>query len=148
MFEYQQMTKLDLPLVMEIENSEYEFPWSEGIFHDCLSTVNYHGFLFKKNEELLGYAMISVAVSECHILNICIKKDFQKKGYGKKLLAFLIKKAKQFQAQQIFLEVRASNKIARSLYQNYGFNEMGVRKGYYPAKNNREDAYLFAMEVF
>lgn len=50
-------------------------------------------------------------------------------------------------AKQLFLEVRASNKVAMTLYQKMGFNEMGVRKNYYPANNNREDAYLFAMEI-
>ena len=148
MFSYHKMTKFDLPLVMEIENQEYEFPWTQGIFNDCLSTLNYHGYLLKKDDELIGYAMISAAVSECHILNICIKSGEQKKGYGKLLLDYLLKQAKQLKAQQVFLEVRASNKTAINLYQNYGFNEMGIRKGYYPALNKREDAYLFAMEIF
>jgi len=145
--EYQKMTALDLPLVMEIENAEYEFPWSEGIMKDCLLTANYYGYLLKKDQELVGYAMISVAASECNILNICIKNQQQNKGYGKKLLSFLLDRAKQLKAQQVFLEVRVSNKAAISLYQNFGFNELDIRKNYYPAKNKREDAYLFAFEI-
>ena len=147
MLEYFVMTKADITAVMEIENSEYEFPWSEGIMKDCLSTPNYHGYLLKSENALIGYAMISAAVSECHILNICIKSSYQKQGYGKKLLDFLLSEAKSLKAQQVFLEVRASNKAAISLYQNSGFNELDVRRGYYPAKNKREDAYLFAMEI-
>ncbi|MFK5987055.1 MAG: ribosomal protein S18-alanine N-acetyltransferase [Pseudomonadota bacterium] len=147
MLEYQKMTQSDLPLIMEIENTEYDFPWSEGIFRDCLSTINYHGYLLKQQQELLGYAMISAAAAECHVLNICIKSSFQKQGHGKKLLNFLLGEAKKLKAKQIFLEVRASNKVAIALYQNYGFNELGIRRGYYPANNKREDAYLFAMEI-
>ena len=145
--EYYVMTKADIPAVMLIENAEYKFPWSEGIMKDCLSTANYHGYLIKYHQQLIGYAMISAAVGECHILNICIKSSHQNKGYGKQLLAFLIDEAKELKAQQVFLEVRASNQAAISLYQNFGFNELDIRKGYYPAHNKREDAYLFAMEI-
>lgn len=145
--EYQKMTPFDLPLVMKIENSEYEFPWSEGIMKDCLSTANYHGYLLKIDQQLMGYAMISVAAAECNILNICIKKSHQNKGYGKRLLAFLLDEAKELKAQQIYLEVRTSNRAAISLYQNFGFNELDIRKNYYPGHNTREDAYLFAMEI-
>jgi ribosomal-protein-alanine N-acetyltransferase len=141
------MTQQDLPAVMEIEITEYVFPWTQGIMKDCLSTANYHGFLLKEDALLIGYAMISVAAAECNILNICIKSSHQKKGYGKKLLDFLINEAKELKAKQIYLEVRESNKIAISLYQSIGFNEMGVRKNYYPCNNKREDAYLFAMEI-
>jgi [ribosomal protein S18]-alanine N-acetyltransferase len=148
MLEYYVMTKQDILAVMEIEKAEYPFPWTEGIMKDCLSTANYHGFLLKEDELIIGYAMISVAVSECNILNICIKSKYQKNGYGKKLLEFLIGEAKELKAKQIYLEVRASNKVAISLYQSIGFNEMGLRKNYYPANNKREDAYLFAMEIF
>jgi [ribosomal protein S18]-alanine N-acetyltransferase len=147
MLEYYVMTKADIPAVMLIENSEYEFPWSEGIMTDCLSTANYYGYLVKNNQQLIGYAMISVAVSECNILNICIKKSFQNKGYGKQLLTFLVAEAKELEAQQVFLEVRVSNRAAISLYENFGFNELDIRKNYYPAYNKREDAYLFALEI-
>jgi len=147
MLKYQKMTPLDLPLIMEIENAEYEFPWSEGIMRDCILTANYFGYLLKNDQQLLGYAMISVAAAECNILNICIEKSQQKKGYGKELLTFLVNEAKQQKAQQVFLEVRVSNKAAITLYQNFGFNELDIRKNYYPGHKKREDAYLFALEI-
>ena len=145
------MTAVDLPEVMEVENRVYPYPWSEGIFKDCLRS-GYHGFLLKQADELLGYSMISIAVGECHILNICVDKGQQGNGYGRYLLEFLLEEAKEQQAKSVFLEVRTSNKAAINLYESMGFNELGMRKAYYPAptKNNkqlREDAHLFALEL-
>jgi len=145
------MTSADLPEVMKIENQVYPHPWTEGIFKDCLRS-GYHGFLLKQNDELIGYAMISVAVQECHILNICINHGQQGKGLGRYLLEFLLEEAKELQAQSVFLEVRTSNKTAIKLYESMGFNELGIRKNYYPAptannKQQREDAHLFALEL-
>jgi len=146
------MTKSDLSAVLLIENQIYPFPWSEGIFNDCLR-AGYHGFLLKQQEQILGYAMISVAVQECHILNICIKKEMQGKGLGRYLLEFLLEEAKELDAKSVFLEVRASNQGAMQLYQSMGFNELGIRKNYYPAptvdnQQQREDAHLYALELF
>lgn len=145
------MTTSDLSDVLRIENQVYPYPWSEGIFRDCLRS-GYHGFLLKQDEQVLGYAMISVAVQECHILNICIAKSQQGKGLGLYLMEFLLEEAKSLGADTVFLEVRRSNKTAIRLYEGMGFNELGVRKGYYPAPNKenqqqREDAHLYALQL-
>ncbi len=152
MIEYYVMTESDLPTVLAIENEVAQAPWSKGIFVDCLRS-GYFGFLLKYNQQSIGFSMMSIAVGECHLLNIAIKKQWQQQGFGKKLLAFILEEAKHNQAQQLFLEVRVSNHHAKHLYQSMGFNEIDRRKDYYPAskdskkKNKREDALIFALEL-
>jgi ribosomal-protein-alanine N-acetyltransferase len=99
------------------------------------------------DDKLVGYAVFIVAVEECHILNICIYPPLHGQGLGRKLLSAVLTLAKDAQAKSIFLEVRPSNRHAISLYESEGFNEVGVRKKYYPARHGREDAVIFAKEV-
>ncbi|MGZ8241092.1 MAG: ribosomal protein S18-alanine N-acetyltransferase, partial [Methylobacter sp.] len=81
------------------------------------------------------------------ILNICVDPAEQKQGIGRKMLENLIEVARG-RAETIFLEVRPSNPVAIALYKKIGFNEIGIRKGYYPAENGREDAIMLALQVF
>ena len=92
----------------------------------------------------MGYAVMSVAAGEANILNLCIHPNIQGQGLGRKLMEQLLMLARQQQADTVFLELRASNRAASSLYDAVGFNEMGVRQNYYPAKKGREDAILMA----
>jgi ribosomal-protein-alanine N-acetyltransferase len=88
-----------------------------------------------------------MAVGEAHIMNICVDPEVQKQGVGSKLLENMIKLANK-KAETIFLEVRPSNKIAISLYKKRGFNEIGIRKGYYPSANgSKEDAVMLALDL-
>jgi ribosomal-protein-alanine N-acetyltransferase len=88
---------------------------------------------------------MSIAVGEAHLLNLCVSPQEQNQGIGRKLLEHVISVAKSH-ADTMFLEVRPTNTAAIFLYESVGFNEIGVRKGYYPAKNGREDAIMFALE--
>lgn len=136
--------------VLKIENEVALAPWSSGIFRDCLKS-GYHGYVLKKAQQCIGFAMMSMAVGECHLLNIAITSEQQKQGYGRQFLEFLIEEAKDYKMQQMFLEVRISNKIAQNLYLNMGFNEIDLRKNYYPNGKGggagREDALVFALEI-
>ncbi|MEO1575290.1 MAG: hypothetical protein AAFU65_10065, partial [Pseudomonadota bacterium] len=74
------MTHDDLPRVLEIERASYGFPWSEGIFKDCLR-VGYHCRVLIRGDELIGYGIVSALVREAHILNIRLaRRDGQKMG--------------------------------------------------------------------
>jgi len=137
----------DLSMVVAIEQCAYEFPWNEGIFRDCLRAGYECWVLFSNTNELLGYGILSIAASEAHVLNVCIALEFQGEGYGKQLMKRLIDVARWHQAQRIFLEVRPSNDRAIGLYHDLGFNEIGRRLNYYPAKNGREDAIVMAIEL-
>ena len=90
---------------------------------------------------------MSFGAGEAHILNLCVSPVDQHKGLGRRLLRHLLEVAGERRTETVFLEVRASNKFANSLYQSEGFNEIGRRNGYYPAENRREDALVFAKSL-
>lgn len=135
----------DLAEVIEIEKKNYEFPWEEDIFRDCFR-AGYNCWVCEESEKILGYSIISFGAGEAHILNISVDPNEQNQGIGRKMLENLIEVATG-QAETIFLEVRPSNPIAIALYEKIGFNEIGIRKGYYPAKDGREDAIMFALQL-
>ena len=144
------MTLENLSDVLKIENEVALAPWSIGIFKDCLKS-GYAGFILKVNHNSIGFAMMSMAVGECHLLNLAISKNYQGQGYGRLFLDFLIDEARENKMQQVFLEVRRSNTIAQQLYLSMGFNEIDCRKNYYPNGKDggagREDALVFALEL-
>ncbi len=140
------MNRSDLAQVVAIEKACGDFPWSEDIFRDCLNT-RYDCWVCELADDVLGYGIMSMAVGEAHILNLCVSPTEQKQGIGRKLLEHLIGIASR-EAEQMFLEVRLSNTRAITLYDSIGFNEIGVRKGYYEAANGREDALMFALALF
>lgn len=141
------MDPADLPSVMAIEARNYQFPWTEGVFKDCFRAMNYVNWVCEAPDDfIVGYCIISVAVGEAHIMNISVSPDFQRQGAGQKMLEHLIEFARP-RAEKLFLEVRPSNIGAVNLYRKAGFREIGVRKGYYPAKDGREDAIMFELDL-
>lgn len=140
------MRESDLDAVMEIERRGYPFPWTRGIFRDCLQ-AGYPGLVAEQGREMVGYGMVSIAADEAHVLNLCIDPSRQSRGHGRQLLRVLIKLVRDRGARRVFLEVRPSNAGAVVLYQSEGFNEIGRRPRYYPAQQGREDALVMAMEL-
>lgn len=145
-FLVREMREEDLDTVMAIERRAYEFPWTEGIFRDCLR-LGYVCHVLQADEGLLGYGVMSVAVGECHLLNLCISPGYQRRGLGRWLLHHLLREARAQKASVALLEVRVSNRAAYALYQRTGFDEIGMRKDYYPARRGREDALILAREL-
>ncbi|MCU7844409.1 MAG: ribosomal protein S18-alanine N-acetyltransferase [Candidatus Thiodiazotropha sp. (ex Monitilora ramsayi)] len=141
------MQQEDLQQVIAIEEAVYPFPWTLGIFQDCLR-VGYCCWVILLEEVVIGYGVMSVVIDESHILNLCIHPKWQRKGLGNKLIRRLLKIARQHGAETTFLEVRASNRAAIKLYQGLGFVEVGMRKDYYPAAGRtREDAVVMSLEL-
>ena len=136
----------DLNAVMAIEVRGYPYPWTRGIFLDCLR-AGYPGLAMERDGLLIGYGVLSIAADEAHVLNICIAPERQGRGLGRHLLRALVKIARDHRAQRVFLEVRPSNPGAISLYHSEGFNEIGRRPRYYPARDGREDALVMAIEL-
>ncbi|MBS0457117.1 MAG: ribosomal protein S18-alanine N-acetyltransferase [Proteobacteria bacterium] len=136
----------DLPALMAIETAAYEFPWTAGIFRDCLS-AGYECWVLEDGSELLGYGVLSAAAGEAHILNVCVAPAQQRRGLGRMLVRRLLDLARWHKAAQVFLEVRPSNPHAIALYLSEGFRQIGVRKGYYPASAGREDAIVMGIEL-
>lgn len=140
------MQLTDLNAVMAIEPTIYPFPWSIGNFRDSLNT-GYSCWVFEEARQMIGYVVLMTALDEAHLLNISVAKQAQGNGYGEALLNFIMQKAREHGALNIFLEVRVSNKVAINLYEKIGFNEMAIRPRYYPAEHGREDAMLMGMAL-
>jgi ribosomal-protein-alanine N-acetyltransferase len=134
----------DLDAVMEIEGRAYDFPWTEGVFRDCLNAGHVMQIL-EEGGMLAGYGVMSVAAGECHLLNLCIEPECQGRGLGRYFLEELLAIARRHRARIAFLEMRLSNARAYRLYTRLGFNEIGLRRDYYPAgAGRREDAWVLA----
>ena len=141
--EMRTMSYTDLKQVITLEEKAYPYPWTLGIFRDCLR-IGYSAWVMTLDKKIIGYAIVMLSPGEAHILNICIEPDFQKKGLGRYLLRHILKKSNQTDVDMVLLEVRRSNTAAQQLYQSEGFHELGVRKAYYPASHGREDAIILA----
>jgi len=133
------MNELDIPVIAAIEKSAYQFPWSEGIFRDCLR-VGYVCRVIDVAGDLGGYGIMSVAAGEAHILNVCIRDEYRSRGFARKVLLYLLERARASGMSEAFLEVRPSNVAAARLYHSLGFEQVGIRRGYYQATTGREDA--------
>ncbi|TCZ81847.1 ribosomal protein S18-alanine N-acetyltransferase [Lysobacter sp. N42] len=140
------MREADVEAVHDVERRAYEFPWTAGIFRDCLR-ADYMAWLLERDGAVIGYFLMSLAAGEAHVLNIAVAPEHQGHGHGRRMLRSLVHLARARGAQRIFLEVRPSNTGAIALYHQEGFNEIGRRPRYYPARDGREDAIVMAMEL-
>jgi ribosomal-protein-alanine N-acetyltransferase len=133
------MHELDVPVVVAVERSAYQFPWSEGIFRDCLR-VGYVCRVIEVGTDIAGYGIMSMGAGEAHVLNVCVREEYRNRGLARKVLLYLIDRASLAGMYEAFLEVRPSNTAAARLYHSLGFEQVGMRRGYYQATNGREDA--------
>jgi ribosomal-protein-alanine N-acetyltransferase len=140
------MRAADVLEVVAIERASYQFPWSEGIFRDCLR-VGYICRVISFERQVTGYGVMSVGAGEAHILNLCVAEACRCRGAGKKLLLGLLERAAAAGMAEAFLEVRPSNTNAIRLYQSLGFEQVGTRRGYYQAVNGREDAAVLKLAL-
>ncbi|RLA27172.1 MAG: ribosomal-protein-alanine N-acetyltransferase [Gammaproteobacteria bacterium] len=129
----------DLKQISDIERRSYDFPWSHGVFRDCL-LAGYHCIVIERADTVVGYAILSVAAGEAHILNLCVDSAHRHLRYGERLLDEILLRARGAEVNEIFLEVRPSNIAALALYKKKGFHEITQRPAYYQAKGGREDA--------
>lgn len=144
--QFRPMRSSDLDAIMGIEPALYSHPWTRGNFEDSLQ-AGYSCWVMECTGELIGYGVLMVGVREAHLLNISIAQPWQAKGYGRELLQHFIGIARHYEAEQLLLEVRPSNRAARALYAKAGFRDITVRRGYYPAASGREDAILMGLAL-
>ncbi|VTU33377.1 ribosomal-protein-alanine N-acetyltransferase [Variovorax sp. SRS16] len=164
-----------LPAVADIERDAYSHPWTRANFADSM-TAGYHcqclvgpGFDAEPApasvrgrrprwglpsprtipaEVIIGYFVAMKGVDEVHLLNITVAPPFQGQGWAPLMLEALGGWSRSQNAQWLWLEVRASNLRALSIYERHGFRRVGVRKGYYPAYGNaREDAVVMSLRL-
>jgi ribosomal-protein-alanine N-acetyltransferase len=136
----------DLPAVAGVERASYPFPWSEGIFRDCLR-VGYLCRVADLDREIVAYGVLAMGAGEAHLLNLCVSERLRGRGVGRQMLLLLIERARQGGTEAVFLEVRPSNPHAIALYQSVGFVQIGLRPGYYQAEGGREDALVLKLDL-
>lgn len=136
-----EMRQTDITAVAAIERIAYEFPWSPGIFRDCL-LAGYTSLVLDHAGKVVGYGIMSVAAGEAHLLNLALSEAARGLGNGRLLLTHLMDLAAAAGADGMYLEVRPSNVRALALYQNTGFDMIGHRRGYYRARGGTEDAVV------
>lgn len=126
-----EMTLEDLAQIEDYLISDFDDFWSVDTLKSELMGQNKVYIVAKQDEEIIGFAGYMKNFLEIEIMNIVVKKNCRGKGIGKMLLQKMLENAKNDGAQEIFLEVNENNKVARQLYQNTGFSEVGKRKNYY-----------------
>ena len=138
------MRASDIDRIMEIEAVIYTHPWTRGNFEDSMR-VGYSCWVIDSGGVVTGYGVLMIGVREAHLLNLSIAPEWQRRGLGRTLLEHFVRIGRDSDAQQMFLEVRPSNTSARRMYADYGFRDVSVRRGYYPAAGGREDAILMGL---
>ena len=144
--EFFPMNERDLDTVAALEASLQVFPWSRGNFADSL-VVGHSTWVLRVGGDLIGFSVVMTVIDEAHLLNIGVCQRYQGQGYGARLLRHAMENARLNHASKLFLEVRPSNERAVELYRHFGFRQIGLRKGYYPATLGREDALIFDKEL-
>ena len=139
--QFRRMTEADLDTVMALENVIYTHPWTRGNFVDTLKSGG-HCWIMEWQGVIAAYAVVMAAAGEAHLLNLSVAAAWQRRGLGREMLAYVIDFIKENGVSAMFLEVRVSNAAARALYAQAGFREIGMRRGYYPARVGREDAVV------
>lgn len=137
----------DLKRVADIEAAAAVVPWPISQFRSCLSETQHHSFILEDKNKIIGFAIFSLVLDEASLLNIAVSPEWQGRGYGRLLLKNGLQCLESLGAEVCFLEVRVSNSTAQSLYASMGFQVVGGRKAYYPAKHGREDALVMSKPI-
>ncbi len=144
---YAPMTERDLDDVVVAEKEIYPFPWTRGNFADSLSAGYSCWVLRNTAGRLQAYAVVMIALDEAHLLNLSVAQGHQRSGLGWRTLEWIADVARDHGARTLLLEVRPTNPAALRLYDRYGFQRIGVRRGYYPAHHGREDAIVMRISL-
>lgn len=146
--EIREMYPDDLEQVIRIEYEIFLFPWSIVNFSDSIKAGYHCRVLVQPNSDLvMGYGILMTGPGEAHVLTLGVGAAWQSQGLGRKMLRYLIELSRKHQAEFVLLDVRESNTGAINLYQRLGFQQIAVRKGYYPAMCGREDALVMKLEL-
>lgn len=160
-FSFLPMTTTDLDSVLAIESVSHIHPWTKGNFSDSLAAghwaycvkpqlVNPVKGSYLDPDILWAYCILFPAVDELHLLNITVSPKLRRLGIGLKMMNAIEGVAAQQKIPRIILEVRPSNESALRLYQNLGYEQIGVRKNYYPIDSGsglREDALVLSKSI-
>lgn len=125
----------DLDAIMSIEEQSFVQPWSRGLFSQELAQPS-RGYLVAEHDgDLVGYGGIMVVGDDAHLLTVAVDPHLRRGGIASRLMAALVALARRRGARHVTLEVRESNQAARALYDKFGFQPAGRRKGYYATED-------------
>ncbi|MEA9601164.1 ribosomal protein S18-alanine N-acetyltransferase [Polynucleobacter sp. MG-28-Ekke-A2] len=155
------MQVVDLDEVLKIESVSHIHPWTKGNFSDSLAAGHWAYCIRPQVDQMVkgsyldpavlwAYCILFPAVDELHLLNITVSPHLRKLGLGQRMMDAIEGVAAQQKMPRIILEVRPSNTAAITLYQKLGYEQIGVRKNYYPANletGSREDALVMAKSI-
>jgi ribosomal-protein-alanine N-acetyltransferase len=144
---YAPMSEKDLDEVVAVEQEVYPFPWTRGNFSDALQAGYSAWVLRDASGHVVAYTVMMIALDEAHLLNLSVAREAQRTGLGWRTLDWMADVARGYGVRTMLLEVRPSNEAALLLYQRYGFDRIGVRRGYYPAVGGREDAVVMRISL-
>ena len=133
----------DLAYVAALEAQIHAAPWSHGNFRDALA-AGYSAQVGEREGRIVVFGVMMRAPGEAQILNLSVVPDARRQGLGRALLERFIDDAMRAGAEQVFLEVRISNRPAIALYESAAFKAVGRRTNYYPAARGQpaEDALV------
>lgn len=141
------ITPTDFDRLFEIEQAAHLVPWSRGTLLNNQGE-RYVNLKLEIDGKIVAFAICQTVLDEATLFNIAVDPKFQGKGYGKRLLSELILQLKQQGVRTLWLEVRESNRPAQQLYTALGFNEVTIRKNYYPTQTGgRENAMVMALYI-
>ncbi|MCC6347780.1 MAG: ribosomal protein S18-alanine N-acetyltransferase [Nitrospirales bacterium] len=125
------MSEKDVPVIADIEKMTHTMPWADTSFYSEV----YHRYSLTRIAELegrvVGYICVRQIADECHLLNLTVHPDFRRRGIATLLFTGIMEDLRKSGGRFLYLEVRASNHEAKSLYEKFGFTMVGIRKNYY-----------------
>jgi [ribosomal protein S18]-alanine N-acetyltransferase len=139
------MIRRDMPQVLAIEQSSFEFPWAEEDFFRCLRQRNCIGMVAESGEELLGFMIYELHRNRLHLLNFAVAEEARRRGIGGQMLDKLINKLSNQRRNRIMLEVRETNLSAQLFFRQRGFKAISVLRDFYD--DTTEDAYLMQYSI-
>jgi ribosomal-protein-alanine N-acetyltransferase len=139
------MKTSDIDDVLKIEVGSFTVPWSETLFHNEIQKTGSMSKVARLSERVVGYICVNQILDEGHILDIAVHHTFRRLGIAFFMVDQIIADLRVNNCRKIFLEVRASNKIALSMYEKFNFSVLGIRKNYYTSPV--EDGVLMALSL-
>ena len=137
------MKREDIPNIMRMEKELFTTSWEEEMFIEEIEKQ--YAYVLEIKNNIIGYICGWKLLDEFNITNIAVASDFQRKGFGKALVQFLMSKLLDEKCFKYFLEVRESNQVAKKLYEKLGFVVIGSRKNYYHSPE--EDAMVLGVNL-
>lgn len=134
------MIRRDMPSVLAIEESSFEFPWSEEEFIRCLRQRNCIGMVAERDDEVVGFMIYELHKNRLHLLNFAVSPECRKGDIGRSMIDKLVSKLSLDRRNRILLEVRETNLDAQLFFKQLGFRAISVLRDFY--EDTTEDAYL------